>query len=128
MSLNNGSTTLEMALQFPAAVIITVPGETTSPSGYFCFIESESLPVGILIPKSIANSEMASTALYNRASSPSFLQGHIQFAERETLCKPSFKGAQIILVSASVMAARLPALGSISAATGACPIEVAIPS
>ena len=128
MVLNSGSITLEIALQFPAADIITVPGDTTSPSGYFCFMESESFPVGTLIPRSIANSEIDSTALYKRASSPSFLQGHIQLAESEILCSPSFKGAQIIFVSASVIATRLPALGSISAAIGACPIEVAIPS
>ena len=91
-------------------------------------MERESFPVGTLIPRSIANSEIDSTALYKRASSPLFLQGHIQFADREILCSPSFKGAQTILVSASVIATRLPALGSISAAIGACPIEVAIPS
>ncbi len=123
-----GSTTFVISLQLPAAEIITVPGDITSPSEYFCFIDKESFPVGTLIPKSIANSETALTALYKRASSPSFLQGHIQLAERDTLCKLSFRGAQMMLVSASVIAFRLPASGSINPAIGACPIEVAIPS
>ena len=91
--------------------MITVPGEITSSFGYFCFMESESFPVGTLIPNSIANSETAFTALYNRASSPSFLQGHIQFADKETDCKPSFNGAQTMFVNASVMAFLLPASG-----------------
>ena len=114
--------------QFPPAEIITVPGAITSSFGYFCFIESESLPVGILIPSSIAKSEHAFTASYKRASSPSFLQAHIQLADNETDAKPSFNGAQTILESASAMAVRDPAAGSIKAAIGECPIEVAIPS
>src|SRR5690606_8509983 len=100
------------------ADIITVPGAIISPSGYFCFIERESLPVGILIPRAMANSEQPSTALYNRASSPSFLQAHIQLADRETDLRPCSSGAQTMLVSASAMAFLLPATGSISAATG----------
>jgi len=108
--------------------MITVPGEITSPSGYFCFIESESFPVGTLIPKSIENFEIASTASYKRASSPSFLQGHIQFAESEILFNPSFKGAQIIFVNASVIEFLLPASGLINPEIGEWPILVAIPS
>src|SRR5690606_22553895 len=123
-----GSTTLVMSLQLPAAEIITVPGEITSSFGYFCFIDKESFPVGTFIPKSIANSETASTASYNLASSPSFLQGHIQFAERETDCSPSFKGAQIILVKDSAIAFLLPAVGLINPEIGEWPTEVAIPS
>ena len=46
-------------LQFAAAEIITVPGEITSWSGYFCFIDKESFPVGTFMPKSIAKSEIA---------------------------------------------------------------------
>src|SRR5690606_31026219 len=91
-----GSTTLVISLQLAAAEIMTVPGEMTSSFGYFCFIERESFPVGTLMPKSMENSETAFTASYNRASSPSFLQGHIQFADKDTLFKPSFKGAQMI--------------------------------
>ena len=82
----------------------------------------------MLIPNSIAKLEQLSTAAYNRASSPSFLQAHIQFAEREIPFKPSFIGAQTILDNASAMAVRLPATGSINAATGEWPMEVAIPS
>ena len=108
--------------------MITVPGEMTSSSLYFCFIERESFPVGTLIPNEIANSEIPSTALYNRASSPSLLQGHIQFAESETLFNPSSKGAQIILVKASAIEFRDPATGSINAEIGLCPMEVATPS
>ena len=74
-------------------------------------MDKESFPVGTLIPKSIENSEMAFTALYKRASSPSFLQGHIQFADKETLVRLSFSGAQIILVNASVIEFLLPASG-----------------
>ena len=100
------------------ADIITVPGAITSPSGYFCFIERESFPVGILIPNSIAKSEAACTASYKRASSPLLRHAHIQFAESDTLCKPSFKGAQIIFVRASAMALRLPAVGLMRAVKG----------
>ena len=108
--------------------MITVPGAMTSSFGYFCFIESESFPVGILIPNSIAKSEHPSTAAYKRASSPSFLQARIQLAESETPCNPFLIGAQIIFDNDSAIAFLLPATGSISAAIGACPIEVAIPS
>ena len=107
-----------MSLQLPAAEITTVPGEITSPSLYFCFMESESFPVGTLIPNSMAKSETACTALYKRASSPSFLQGHIQLAESETDFKPSFKGAQTRLVSDSAILFLLPAAGSIKADIG----------
>src|SRR6218665_401315 len=114
--------------QFPAAEMITVPGAITSSFGYFCFMESESFPVGILIPNSIANSEHAFTASYNRASSPSFLQAHIQLADNEMLFKPSFSGAKTMLDNASPIEFREPADGSIKAETGECPIVVAIPS
>src|SRR5690606_14816319 len=83
---------------------------------------------GTLIPKSIEKSETAFTAAYKRASSPGLLAGHIQFAERETLFKPSFNGAQPIFVSDSVIAFRDPTAGSIKAVNGECPIEVATPS
>ncbi|MNT29017.1 hypothetical protein D3C72_1647420 [compost metagenome] len=105
--------------QLPPAEMITVPGAITSPSLYFCFIERESLPVGILIPNSIAKSEQAFTASYNLASSPSFLQAHIQFAESDTLFKPSLSGAQTKLERDSPIAIRLPAAASINAETGA---------
>src|SRR5436190_20365477 len=107
-----------MLVQFPAAEIITVPGAITSSFGYFCFIERESFPVGILIPNSIAKSEQALTAWYKRASSPSFLQAHIQFADKETPLIPSLIGAQIMLERASAIAVRLPAPASIKAAIG----------
>jgi len=98
---------------------MTVPGEYTLSAPYFCVMESESLPVGILIPKAMANWLAASTALYRRASSPGFLQGHIQLAERETLSISSFKGAHTRLVKASAMASTEPAAGSARAAWGA---------
>ena len=119
--------TLVTSLHCPAAEMITVPGASTSPSGYFCFMERESFPVGILIPRAIAKEEHSSTASYRRASSPGLLHGHIQLAERETLCSPCSNGAQTMLVKASAMAVLLPFFGSISALTGACPTEVAIP-
>src|SRR5690554_3267100 len=108
-----------MSLQFPAAEIITVPGAITSPSGYFCFIDNESLPVGILMPNSIAKSEQPLTAWYNRASSPLLLQGHIQFADKEIPLNPFFIGAKMMLESASPMAFLLPASGSTNAVIGA---------
>ena len=123
-----GSTTLVIFEQFPAAEIITVPGAITSSFGYFCFIDKESFPVGMLIPNSIAKSEHPFTASYKRASSPSFLHAHIQFADKETEAKPSFNGAQTKFDKDSAMAFLLPATGSIKAEIGACPIEVAIPS
>src|SRR5690606_32395703 len=126
--LRTGSTTWLMSLQCPAAEIITVPGAITSSFGYFCFMDKESFPVGTLMPKSIANSETAFTASYKRASSPSFLQGHIQLADNETDFNSFFSGAQMILVNASVMEFLLPATGSIRPEIGEWPIEVAIPS
>ncbi len=110
-----GSTTFLISVQFPPAEIITVPGAITSSSGYFCFIESESFPVGMLIPNSIAKSEQLFTAAYKRASSPSFLHAHIQLAEREIPFNPSLIGAQIIFDKASAIAFLLPAAGSIKA-------------
>src|SRR5690606_28915562 len=108
-----------MSVQLPPAEIITVPGAITfSPFGYFCFMESESFPVGILIPNSMAKSEQPCTAWYRRASSPGLLQGHIQLAESETLANPFFKGAKTILDNASPTAFRLPATGSIKAVKG----------
>src|SRR5690606_8972132 len=100
----------------------------TSPSLYFCFMERESFPVGILMPRSMAKSEAAFTASYKRASSPSFLQGHIQLADRETDFNPSFIGAQTIFVKASAILFLLPAEGSITPGMGEWPLEVAIPS
>src|SRR5690606_13312368 len=110
-----------MSLQCPPADIITVPGAMMSASGYFCFIDRESLPVGMLIPSAIANSEQPSTAWYKRASSPSFLQAHIQLADRETDFRPSSSGAQTMFVSASAIEFLLPATGSISADIGEWP-------
>ena len=107
-----------MLLQFAAAEIITVPGETTSLSLYFCFMERESFPVGILIPKSIAKLEHDSTASYSLASSPGLLQGHIQLADSVTDLSPLSNGAQMILVSAFPIAFLEPALGSIKAEIG----------
>ena len=119
LRFNTGSTTFCTSVQWAAAEIITVPGAITSPpSGYFCFIDRESLPVGILIPNSIEKSEAASTASYKRASSPLLRHAHIQLADSDTLCKPSFSGAQTMLVSVSAMALRLPAVGLMSAVRG----------
>ena len=81
-----------------------------------------------MIPKSIEKSEIAFTASNNLASSPSFLHGHIQFAEREILFKLSFNGAQIIFVSASAIEFLLPAPGFINPEIGEWPIAVATPS
>ena len=98
---------------------MTVPGDKTSISLYFCFIDNESFPVGIFIPKSIAKFEHAFTASYRRLSSPGLLQGHIQFAESETDLIDLESGAQIIFVSALEIATLDPADGLIKATTGA---------
>ena len=90
-------------------------------------MERESFPVGILIPNSIAKSLAACTALYKRASSPAFLQGHIQLADNDTPLIPCSIGAQTKLVKASAIANLEPQAGFANAATGACPMEVAIP-
>src|SRR5690606_33163757 len=124
---STGSTTLVMSSQWPAAETITVPGDKTSPWGYFCFMERESFPVGTLMPRATTKSERASTAWYSRASSPSFLQGHIQFAERDTDLRPSSKGAQTRLVRDSPTLFLLPATGSIKPEMGEWPKLVAIP-
>ena len=110
-----------------AADIITVPGARTSFVGYFCFMDKESFPVGTLIPSSVANFDIDSTASYSLLSSPSLLHGHIQFADNETPLRPLLKGAQIILLKASVMLFLLPATGSINPEIGEWPIEVATP-
>ena len=90
-------------------------------------MDRESFPVGIFMPNSIEKFDAASTALYSLASSPMFLHGHIQFADSEIPLIFSFKGAQIILVSASAILFLLPAAGSIKPEIGECPIDVAIP-
>ena len=116
-----------MSLQWPDAEIITVPGDLTFKPSYFWTIDNESFPVGIFIPKSIANSEQAWTALYSLESSPSFPHGHIQLAESDTDLIPFSRGAHIILVKDSPIELILPMLGSIRPETGECPIDEAIP-
>src|SRR5690606_20956104 len=106
--LNTGSTTFVMSVQLPPAEIMTVPGAMTSPSGYRCFMERESFPVGILIPSAMAKSEQPFTASYKRASSPSLLHAHIQLAERETPASPFLRGAKTRFDKASPMALRDP--------------------
>ncbi len=102
------------------AEIITVPGDsTTSPFGYFCAIDKESFPVGMLMPSSNARLLTASTASYKRAFSPSFFAGHIQLALSETPFSPCVSGAQTKLVNDSAMASWLPAKGLTNAAPGA---------
>src|ERR1035437_8277524 len=103
---------------------MTVPGENTFSPLYVCVMDKLSLRVGILIPNEQAKSLQASTALYKRASSPTFLQGHIQLALNETLSNPSVRGAHTIFVNASAIANTDPASGFTKAAKGACPIEV----
>ena len=76
----------------------------------------------------MAKSAQAFTASYSLASSPSFLQAHIQLAESETLFKPSFNGAKTIFDKASPIEFLEPADGFIKAETGECPMLVAIPS
>ena len=110
-----------MSLTWPPALTITVPGEIIfSPLGYCWLNDSESLPVGTLMPSAQQKLLSASTALYKRASSPFCeRQGHIQFAESETLSRPSSKGAQTRLVSASDTDNTEPASGLARPACGA---------
>src|SRR5690554_7886427 len=82
---NTGSTTLRTSDTSPTELMMTVPGDITcSPFLYFWVIDRESLPVGTLIPRSTTKSLKVSTAAYKRASSPGFLQGHIQLTLRLT--------------------------------------------
>jgi len=59
-------------------------------------------------PRAIVKSLAAFTASYNLESSPVFLHGHVQFAERETLFSLSARGAQIIFVSAQLLRVQNP--------------------
>ena len=108
-----------------SALIDPVAGSRNSIAEALTNIIWAPLEKGLKSVSLSANSEIPSTALYNRASSPSLLHGHIQFAESETLFNPSSKGAQIILVKASAIEFRDPATGSINAEMGLCPMEVA---
>ena len=109
-----------MSLHSPTAEIITVPGAITLlPSLYFCVIERLSFPVGTFIPREIANSLIPVTASKSLASSPLFLQGHIQFALKDTPFSLFVIGAKTMLVKASAIEFLEPATGSISALTGA---------
>ncbi len=127
MLCTTGDTVFRISDTCPAADIITVPGEYTFLSPYFWVIDRLSFPVGILIPSPHANSLQASTARYSAASSPGLLHGHIQFALKDMLFSPSARFAPAIFVSASATDNTEPLAGSIKAACGACPIEVAIP-
>ena len=71
------------------------------------------------MPNDIAKSEHASTASYNLESSPSFPQGHIQFADRETEFILSLRGAHTIFVKDSAIEFILPIFASIKPETGA---------
>ena len=110
------------------AEIITVPGDKTFfPSEYFCVIDNESLPVGILIPRLIANSLISFTALYNLVFSPILLAGHIQLALNETFVIPFLIGAQIILLNDFNKENFAPFFSSINETIGENPIDEAIP-
>ena len=59
-----GDTIFLMSLTSPPALTMTVPGEITfCPSGYFCVMESESLPVGTLMWSEQQKSLRAFTAV-----------------------------------------------------------------
>ena len=61
--MRTGESTFFTSETSPIALMITVPGlSTRDPSGYFCVIESESFPVGMLMPSEMASAEAASTA------------------------------------------------------------------
>ncbi len=125
--LRTGSTISLTLVTSPAEDMMTVPGESTTPSLYFWLIERLSLPVGMFMPRASEKSLAALTASYRRASSPALRQGHIQLADSETLFSPSARGAQTMFVRASAMESTEPAAGSIRPAAGACPRAVAIP-
>ena len=116
---NTGETIFLISLTSAPAEIITVPGAITLSSPYFCVMDKESLPVGILMPKLQAKSEAACTAVYRRASSPSLRHGHIQLALKDTLSNLSVSGANTILVNDSAIAITEPAAGSTMATWGA---------
>ena len=61
-ALTTGPTTRRTSLTSPPALTMTVPGDTTFvPSGYFCVMESESLPVGTFTFRAIQKSDKAFT-------------------------------------------------------------------
>ena len=60
-------------------------------------------------------------------SSPLFLQGHIQLADKETLSSPFSRGAQIMFVSDLAIELILPILGLINPVSGNDQLEVATP-
>jgi hypothetical protein len=74
-------------------------------SRIFCFIESESFPVGIFTLVDCKIKQL-STAAYKRASRLR-LQAHIQLADNDIPSKPSLIGAQTMFDSASAIAVLL---------------------
>ena len=87
-----GSTTFRMSLQCAAAETMTVPGAMTSSLGYFCFMERESLPVGMLMPKSMAKS-LIPLQLHTNGHLPGIVAGPHPIGRQETLLKPFFQGS-----------------------------------
>ena len=71
------------------------------------------------MPNLQAKSLHASTARYKAASSPSFLQGHIQLALKDMLFRLFANGAIDMFVNASAIAITEPLAESIRATCGA---------
>ncbi len=106
-------------------------GETTlfalPPSLQLDFIDSESLPTGIVSPSAGASSSpTVRTVAYSAASSPGSPHAAIQFAERRMSSRAPMSAAAM-LVTASPIASR-PEAGASSSATGVrSPIAIASP-
>ena len=114
------------------AETINETGEITSlsfsPSFQVVFIERESLPTGMLIPKSGHKSKpIALTVSYSAASCPGCPQAAIQFADN-LISEILAIGAAAIFVNASPIAIR-PDAGALITAIGVLsPIAIASPA
>ena len=97
-----------------------------SPWRQVVFIDSESLPTGIVMRSAVQSSLTARTVAYSSASSPGSPQAAIQFADKRMSSRRRMSAA-IMLVIASATASR-PEAGASSTATGArSPIAMASP-
>ncbi len=111
-------------------IICTVPGDFIGCflpfSAVQAVIETESLPTGILRPRSLHRSVAALTVWWRRASSPGCLHGHCQVAEKLTDEKSSIR-AHTRLVKDSPRLILPPASVLTRPLMGCSPIAAAIP-
>ena len=124
-----GVSALRTSLTGAAADTISDTGAVTCRASPSCcqavFIDSESLPTGMLMPSDWHNRLAASTASNSRASSPGWPQAAIQLAD--SLTRSSATSALAMLVSASPMAILALAAASTMASGERSPIDIASP-